>query len=47
MPSLDHVTLAWGRDYSDVCPIKGVFIGGGNHSMQVGVDVEPLDNVQQ
>ncbi len=34
--------LAWGRDYSDVCPIKGVFIGGGHHGMNVWVDVLPL-----
>jgi transglutaminase-like putative cysteine protease len=41
-PSLGHVTVAWGRDYSDVCPIKGVFIGGGDHRMEVSVDVEPI-----
>lgn len=39
VPSLEHITVAWGRDYSDVCPIKGVFIGGGQHSMRVSVDV--------
>ena len=44
VPSLDHITVAWGRDYSDVCPIKGVFIGGGQHAMQVSVDVEPIPN---
>jgi len=38
----DHVSLAWGRDYSDVCPIQGVFVGGGSHSMIVSVDVLPL-----
>lgn len=42
MPSLGHITVAWGRDYSDVCPINGVFIGGGDHSMKVSVDVEPI-----
>ena len=42
LPALDHVTLAFGRDYSDVCPIKGVFMGGGQHGMQVSVDVAPL-----
>lgn len=41
LPGLGHVTLAWGRDYQDVCPIKGVFIGGGHHTMQVAVDVVP------
>lgn len=39
----DHITLAWGRCYTDVCPIKGVVIGGGLHSMSVAVDVVPMD----
>ena len=34
-----HITLAWGRDYDDVSPIKGVILGGGRHSITVGVDV--------
>jgi transglutaminase-like putative cysteine protease len=42
VPSLEHITLAWGRDYSDVCPIQGVFIGGGQHGLSVSVDVSPL-----
>jgi transglutaminase-like putative cysteine protease len=37
-----YVTIAWGRDYGDVCPIQGVFIGGGEHHMAVSVDVAPL-----
>lgn len=40
--NLDHITVAWGRDYTDVCPIKGVFVGGGAHAMDVSVDVEPI-----
>ncbi len=42
IPGTDHITLAWGRDYDDVCPIRGVFVGGGHHTMSVSVDVEPL-----
>ena len=42
--NLDHVTVAWGRDYTDVCPINGVFVGGGKHTMNVSVDVEPLSD---
>ncbi len=42
VPSLEHVTVAWGRDYSDVCPVKGVFVGGGRDSMSVSVDVSRL-----
>jgi len=42
IPATKHITLAWGRDYSDVCPIKGVLIGGGQHRMRVAVDVSAL-----
>jgi transglutaminase-like putative cysteine protease len=34
-----HVTLAWGRDYSDVAPVTGVSIGGGDHVINVSVRV--------
>ncbi len=39
IPSEGHILLAWGRDYDDVSPIKGVNLGGGRHSMTVEVDV--------
>jgi transglutaminase-like putative cysteine protease len=39
----NHVTVAWGRDYGDVCPIQGVFVGGGGHQMNVSVDVAPIE----
>ena len=39
--STDHVPVAIGRDYSDVAPIKGVFLGGGGHMLSVSVDVAP------
>lgn len=42
IPGIDHVTLAWGRDYADVCPIQGVVVGGGQHQMSVSVDVATL-----
>ena len=38
----DHVTLAWGRDYADVAPLRGVIRGGGTAPPVVGVTVEPL-----
>jgi transglutaminase-like putative cysteine protease len=34
-----HLTLAWGRDYADVAPLKGVIYGGGSHRLDVGVTV--------
>ena len=41
MPQRRHVTLAWGRDFADVSPIRGIFLGGGKHSVHVAVDVVP------
>ena len=38
---VDATSGLWGRDYQDVCPIQGVFVGGGKHGMTVGVDVRP------
>lgn len=39
----DHVTVAWGRDYSDVAPLRGVIRGGGKVLPRVAVTVEPID----
>jgi transglutaminase-like putative cysteine protease len=39
--SEEHVVLAWGRDYGDISPVRGILLGGGRHSVTVGVDVEP------
>ena len=35
----EHITIAYGRDYNDVSPISGVLLGGGEHTVSVGVDV--------
>lgn len=40
-----YLTTAWGRDYGDVTPLKGVVFGGGAHRLSVAVDVEPLADV--
>jgi transglutaminase-like putative cysteine protease len=37
-----HVTVAWGRDYGDVSPLRGVLLGGAQHSLSVGVSVVPM-----
>jgi len=42
LPSLRHITIGWGRDYSDVCPIRGVLVGGQNQTLRVAVDVHAL-----
>jgi transglutaminase-like putative cysteine protease len=36
-----HLVTAWGRDYGDVAPLKGVVLGGGAHEVSVEVDVWP------
>lgn len=38
----EHITIAHGRDYDDVSPISGVLLGGGEHTVDVGVDVVPV-----
>jgi transglutaminase-like putative cysteine protease len=42
-PALEHITLAWGRDFSDVSPLRGVILGGGNHDPEVQVTVMPIE----
>jgi transglutaminase-like putative cysteine protease len=36
-----HITLAWGRDFSDVAPMRGVILGGGDQKLEVRVTVSP------
>jgi transglutaminase-like putative cysteine protease len=43
-PALEHITLAWGRDFSDVSPLRGVILGGGTHDPEVRVTVMPLES---
>ena len=37
----DHVVVAWGSDFSDVSPLRGVILGGGSHSYGVAVTLIP------
>jgi transglutaminase-like putative cysteine protease len=41
-PGDDYVTLAIGRDFADVSPIRGVIHGGAHHTLSVAVTVAPL-----
>lgn len=41
-----YITVAWGRDYGDVAPVKGVVMGGGVHMLSVMVDVQAQDDAQ-
>ncbi|AVR70113.1 transglutaminase family protein [Pseudomonas paraeruginosa] len=42
LPDREHITLAWGRDFSDVSPLRGVILGGGSHDPEVRVTVLPV-----
>jgi transglutaminase-like putative cysteine protease len=43
---IDHVAIAWGRDFGDVSPLRGVILGGGTHQLSVRVTVEPTTTPQ-
>ncbi len=38
----EHITLGWGRDFSDVTPMRGIVLGGGDQELTVSVTVTPL-----
>jgi len=40
---VEHVAVAWGRDFGDVSPLRGIILGGGSHKLAVNVTVEPRD----
>jgi len=42
--SSSHVTLAWGRDYGDISPLRGLILGGRDHTLKVAVDMEPIES---
>ena len=43
LPDTRHVTVAWGRDFGDVSPVRGIILGGGEHEVEVRVTVDPLE----
>jgi transglutaminase-like putative cysteine protease len=43
LPGDRHVTVAWGRDFADVSPVRGVVVGGRGHSLGVSVDVARVE----
>jgi len=43
LPDDRHVTTAWGRDYGDVSPLRGVVLGSAAHELYVGVSVVPVE----
>ncbi|MDB5801798.1 MAG: transglutaminase domain protein [Rhodocyclales bacterium] len=47
VPGDKHIVLAWGRDFSDVSPLRGVILGGGEHEVDVGVTVTPIESEEK
>ncbi|HEX2749186.1 MAG TPA: transglutaminase family protein [Verrucomicrobiales bacterium] len=43
LPSGRHITLCWGRDFSDVSPLTGVSLGSGSQNLTVSVDVMAME----
>lgn len=43
LPGERHITVAWGRDFSDVSPLRGVTLGAGGQRLAVAVDVIPVE----
>jgi len=41
-PGGDHIRVAYGRDYQDICPLRGTVYGGGGQILEIGVTVTPL-----
>lgn len=42
-PDLEHLVVGWGRDFTDVSPLRGMLLGGGSHEPEVAVTVLPLE----
>ncbi len=45
LPGERHITIAWGRDFSDVSPLRGVTLGAGSQKLSVAVDVIPVNEL--
>ena len=46
IPSLEHITIGWGRDFSDITPLRGVINGGGVQTLEVKVTVEAIETTE-
>jgi transglutaminase-like putative cysteine protease len=46
VPSDQHITIGWGRDYFDITPLKGVILSSGPHRLSVSVDVRRVPTTE-
>lgn len=44
---LEHITIGWGRDFSDISPLRGVILGGGSHAPEISVTVVPEEEFSE
>ncbi|MEL1242390.1 transglutaminase family protein [Flavobacterium flavipallidum] len=42
VPDQRHIVTAYGRDFADVSPLKGIIFSSGEHKVKVAVDVIPV-----
>jgi transglutaminase-like putative cysteine protease len=42
LPTHQHITIGWGRDYADIAPFKGILLSSGLHELKVSVDVKRM-----
>lgn len=47
VPATRHIAIAYGRDYHDVSPLRGVILGAGEHELKVAVDVVALPEMTE
>ncbi|UEG50076.1 transglutaminase family protein [Ferruginibacter lapsinanis] len=43
IPSSQHITIGWGRDYADIAPLKGIILSSRPHKLLVSVDVKRVN----
>lgn len=41
--NIEFIIVAWGRDFMDVTPLRGVVLGGGEHTLEVRVTVARVE----
>ena len=42
LADVEFITLGWGREFSDVTPLRGVVLGTATQKLAVAVDVQPI-----
>lgn len=43
IPSNQHITIGWGRNYFDIIPLRGIILSNNSHELKVSVDVKRIE----